>query len=307
MNVVCICSWSSICFGIRGILYQWTSQRPVDRNLLLCGVYVSGALIAFTMNLFVGNHWTNGVWFGVLMGLFSFIANGSMYKGFAVGKASVIALFTGLPPLVVVTSAYLLWRESLNPLQLIGFSIVLIGILTIRYANDLKQGQFVGWQWGILTMLFFGFTDVSSKQATIAAAETLPVLTVMYGTGSLCFAFLMMRCRYSRKKMMSDNGAERSAQRSEVASANQQAQKGWTSRRTFLWGMVVGISNIVGMIFVVPAFRDGVTGIVSAISAMNVLIVLLYVQFYLKENLSKREISGIAVTLAGILLIRLAT
>lgn len=103
---------SAVCFGLRGILYQWTSQRPIDRNLLLLGVYLSGSIIAFTANLIVGQPGSLGAWVGVLMGLFSFISNASMYRGFAVGKASLVAMFTGLPPVVVVIAAYLIWGKS---------------------------------------------------------------------------------------------------------------------------------------------------------------------------------------------------
>lgn len=102
---------AATCFGIRGILYQWTSQRPIERNLLLFGVYLSGTLIALGVNVFTGQPWGSGVIIGLLMGGFSFIANASMYKGYAVGKASIIALFTGLPPVIVVIAAYLLWGK----------------------------------------------------------------------------------------------------------------------------------------------------------------------------------------------------
>lgn len=312
---------AAICFGVRGILYQWTSQRRLDRNLLLLGVYFSGTLISLVLNLYTMSSWTAGVWLGVPMGLFSFIANGAMYKGFAVGKASVIALFTALPPVVVVVVAFALWKEALDATQLIGFAIVMAGILLIRYAPDIKPGQFRGWQWGVLAMGFFGLTDISSKQATIFEAATLPVLTVMYGTGSLLFASMYWRSKMraravDRAAIKSDSRAAavvagaaiKCDSRDGLAAAGAAlTEAGWTTQRTFLWGLFVGISNIAGMIFIVSAFRDGVTGIVSAITALNVVVILLYARFYLQERLSRKEILGIVIALAGILAIRLAS
>ncbi|MFE4570755.1 EamA family transporter [Paenibacillus chitinolyticus] len=339
-------SLAAVSFGLRGILYQWTSQRRTDRNVLLFGVYLSGALISFAVNLFVNQAWTYGVWLGVPMGLFSFIANASMYKGYSVGRASLIALFTGLPPVVVATLAYFLWGEALGIVQLAGFCIVILGLLVIRYSHDLKLGQLQGIQWGLLTMLFFGFTDLSSKQATLSAANTLPLLTVMYGTGTILFA-----CMYllSRLKVPAETGQKIVASETASVSTNdretgygpdaQHAQisrhsdedKGlpgseddlrthpatggtdnpaspeWSMKRTVLWGMTVGITNLAGMLFIIPAFRGGVTGIVSAISAMSVVLVLLYAQFYLKENISRREACGMLLALAGILVVRLAS
>ncbi|HEY4391045.1 MAG TPA: DMT family transporter [Paenibacillus sp.] len=291
---------AATCFGMRGILYQWTSQRPLDRNLLLFGVYLSGTIIALGSNVFAGQAWNNGALIGLLMGVFSFIANASMYKGYAVGKASLIALFTGLPPVVVVIAAYLLWGETLNPWQIVSFGVVIIGLLLIKYSQDLKLGQLKGIQWGLLTMLFFGMTDLTSKQATLSGASTLPLLSVMYGTGAVLFGtqWAISQYRTSKKAVAETEGSV----------SNEQADSApvqWSRGKTLGWGLFVGISNIAGMIFLIPAFRGGVTGIVSAISAMNVVFVLLYARFYLKETMVRREIIGLLTALIGILLLRL--
>lgn len=272
-------------FGIRGVLYQWTSQRSVDRNTLLLGVYLSGTLIALLLNLIWRQPWNEGVWFGIPMGVFSFVANLSMYKGFTVGRASIIALLTGLSPVVVVIGAYVGWGEALTVTQLTGFIILLLGLLCIRYSADLKMGQLKGWQWGILTMLFFGFTDMTSKQATMFDAQTLPLLTVMFGTGFLLFGTLAIRDRKS---------------------ATNRPASGWGAGRSIAWGMFVGISNMMGMILIILAFRDGVTGMVTAVVAMNIVVVLLYARYYLREKLSRNESIGLLLALVGIIVIRMA-
>ncbi|KMY51394.1 EamA family transporter [Peribacillus loiseleuriae] len=295
---------AAICFGIRGILYQWTSQRPIDRNLLLLGVYISGTLIALISNVIAKQPWSNGAWYGVLMGLFSYIANASMYRGYAVGKASIIALFSGLPPLVVVIVAYILWGEVLSTWQLTAFFIVLLGLILIKYSQDLKLNQLKGIQWGILTMLIFGFSDVSIKQSTIAGAATLPALIIMYVTGTVLFG-ITWAISYAKSK----STVQEKDQYEEAPNKTTQQNNipHWTLKRTLGWGMFVGITNIAGMMFLFPAFREGITGIVSAISAMSVALVILYAHFYLKENMSKREITGLIVTVVGILVLRLTS
>lgn len=247
---------------------------------------MSGTLIAILLNAIWRQPWNYGVVMGIPMGVFSFIANLSMYKGFTVGRASFIALLTGLSPVVVVLGAYIAWGEALTATQLTGFIVLLLGLLCIRYSADLKMGQLRGWQWGLLTMLFFGLTDIMSKQATLFDAQTLPLLTVMYGTGCLLFATLFVRDRKRRK-------ADRSASE-------------WGTGRAVAWGMFIGISNMVGMILIIPAFRDGVTGVVSAVVAMNIVVVLLYARFYLREKLSRNETIGLLLTLVGIIVIRIA-
>ncbi|MNO06618.1 hypothetical protein D3C81_2284670 [compost metagenome] len=60
------------------------------------------------------------------------------------------------------------------------------------------------------------------------------------------------------------------------------------------------------MMLVMPAFKLGVTGLVSVVIAMNVVFVLLYARFILKERFSRLEVSGLTCALIGILILRLA-
>lgn len=312
---------AAFCFGVRGILYHWTAQRPVDRNMLLFAVYLSGTLITVAVNSYVGEPWNAGVWTGALVGFFSFVANAAMYKGYAVGRASVVALFTGLPPVVVVALAYLLWGETLAAMQFAGFFAVIAGLLIIRYGNDLKLGQFRGWQWGLVTMIFFGATDTAAKQATLVGASILPTLTMMYATGSLLFALMYAGSRRTARTKREEPGQGAAAEAGAVAGTGASAQevaetgasaqavtaKQWSAPRTLAWGLVVGITNVAGMMLLMPAFRDGVTGIVSAISATNLVFVLLYARLYLKEKMSRQEALGMLLALLGIAVLRLAS
>ncbi|WP_238354069.1 EamA family transporter [Paenibacillus sp. 23TSA30-6] len=141
-------------FGLRGILYQWTSQRSIDRNLLFVGVYVSSTILALIMNLYANQTWSCEAWLGLLMGIFSFMANTFLYKGYAVGRASVIAFFSGLTPVLVVLLAALLWEETLTLVQLVGFCNSILSLIVVRYKQYLQVGQYQGWQWGILAILF---------------------------------------------------------------------------------------------------------------------------------------------------------
>ncbi|MDF2962707.1 MAG: hypothetical protein K0S39_4442 [Paenibacillus sp.] len=303
---------SAVCFGLRGILYQWTSQRPIDRNLLLFGVYLSGTVIALAVNMFAHQHWSPGVWVGAVMGLFSFISNAAIYRGFAVGKAAVIALFTGLPPVVVVIMAYFIWGEKLNLWQTLSFVIIIFGLLLIRYSNDISWNNLKGAQWGVIAMFGFGFTDLSSKQATLLGAETLPTLTLMYATGTLLFGYAWYKAQLKQAAVESQAAAafEASAGDGDDAAAAvappASPRANWSVSKTLLWGMVVGVTNISGMMLVMPAFKLGVTGLVSVVIAMNVALVLLYARFVLKERFTPLEVCGLSSALIGIIILRLA-
>ncbi len=297
---------AAVCFGLRGILYQWTSRQPADRNMLLFGVYACGAVVALALNLFWGQPWTAGAAVGIAMGLFSFVSNSAMHKGFAVGKASLVALLVGLPPLIVVLAAMVLWKEHLSVGQTLCFVVILGGGLLVKSAGGLSLRNMEGAQWGLLAMVTFAFTDLSSKQAALSGGETLPTLVLMYVTGSLLFAVSAGVDRKRQLAAEARGGADAAIARKETAAASEGMQPPrWSLGKTVGIGMAVGISNISGMILMMPAMKMGITGLVSAIVALNALIIMLYAWIILRERVKPLELAGMILAFAGVLALRL--
>lgn len=286
---------AAVVFGIRGVLYQWSSKRSMNRNLMLFGVFFTGVIVAAICSFIFESVWNMPVLLGILMGLFSLIANASMYRGFTVGKASLIAILSSLPSVVVVLMAYLLWREALSIKQFAAFLVIITGILLIRYSSELSFRQLKGAGWGLLCMLFFGFNDLSGKQATKLDASLFPTIFFMFLTGSVGF-YLLYRweLRYGNR-----NGPPYP-----LAAASEFGGP-WSNRKTFLWGMLVGTTNAGGMMLIYQAFASGVTGLVSAVVALNVLIILFYARLILKETFSLPEFAGIVLSVSGVIMLQI--
>lgn len=307
---------AALFFGSRGILYHWTSQQPINRNLLLFGTFSMGFVISLVCALLFGSNWTLSALIGIQMGLFSFGANAAMFKGFAVGKASIIAILTALPSVIVVIIAFFLWNERLNWMQLSLFIVIVSGILLVRYSNDISLKNLQGAQWGVIALLLFAFNDLSGKWSTIMLADQFLTLVFMFGTGSICFALWWLRDvkieRAKRSSMINDSlltihgkeAAVEVAQHTPQAAALETPEQ-WSNIKTYLIGMGVGITNVLGMIFIISAFEVGKAGLVSAVTALNVLIVLLYTRFVVKDKFTRVELAGIALAFIGILLMRL--
>jgi drug/metabolite transporter (DMT)-like permease len=271
---------------------------------MLFGVFFTGVVVSLAVSLFERPAWTLPSLIGIGMGAFSFISNSSLYKGFAVGKASLVAFLTALPPALVVLFAYLLWGETLNGWQWAAFIALFAGVVMIRYSNDLSLRNLQGAQWGLLAMLCFAITDTLSKQSTLAGADPLPTMFFMFSTGSALFGVSWL---LSRRHAAAVGGTVRKGSVGPTRSAGSgTGASGWSDGKTFLWGMTVGLTNAVGMIFILKAFALGKAGLVSAIGAMNILLILAYSRFFLKIPLSKLELGGIAVAVAGIALLRVA-
>lgn len=292
---------AALCFGLRGILYHYTSQLPLSRTVLLCGVFSMGAVICGVAAVLSGQPWTASALVGIQMGVFSFVANASMFKGFAVGKASLVAILTALPAVLVVMGAYVLWGEALKYTQLAAFVVIVMGILLVRYSNDLSLKNLQGAQWGLLSLVMFACNDLSGSWSTKLEAPLFPTLFFMFASGSICYGVWWLKDRLSSKRfVLAAATADVSAAAEGAATA-----KTWSERRTFLTGMLVGTTNAAGMMMIVTAFDLGKAGLVSAVTALNVLIVLLYTRFVVKERFTRLEVTGMACAFGGILFLRL--
>lgn len=281
---------AALFFGMRGVMYQWTSQKNINRNLMLFGVFFVGFVISSIAMYLLDQQWHawTDVSVGLAMGFGSFAANAALHKGFSTGKASLISILAGLPPLFVVLLAFLFWNETLTTQQLIGFIIIFVGLYTIRYSNDISFSNLQGAQWGLLAALCFALNDLLGKQSTRLDADMFATLTLMFGFGSFLFAASWLKNR----RVTDHEGKD--------------VVPHWSNIKTFYCGMAVGLTNVAGMMAILPAFALGATGLVSAIAAMNILIILLYSRVFLKETFSRQEILGLVAALAGILILRLS-
>lgn len=309
---------ASVSFGLRGIFYHWTSQQPLSRNALLCGTFFMGAIISLACAFMLEQSWASSAGIGVQMGLFSFVANASMFQGFKVGKASVVAIITALPAVLVVLGALLIWGETLDAVQLAAFLVIIAGVLLVRYSNEITLNNLQGAQWGLLALAMFAGNDLTSKWSQLREAPLFPTLFLMFFTGTLCFgAWRLIERRQARsprpEAAVSGYSAAagqpapdlRGEVRPVAAAGVAAAVKPWADRRAFLVGMAIGITNAVGMVLILTAFDLGKTGLVSAVVASNVLFVLAYTRFYVRERFTKLETTGVVTTFAGILMLKL--
>jgi drug/metabolite transporter (DMT)-like permease len=290
---------AAFCFGVRGILYQWTSRKPINRNLMLFGVFLMGAAASACGMLLAGESWRVSSLIGCLMGFWSFIGNAAMYRGFALGKASLVALFTALPPVVVVCTSFLLWGQTLTLPQLIAFAAILGGVLLIRYSSDIGLENTRALFWATVALLGFGFNDTTSTQAMRWDAPLFHTMFFMFAIGTLLFgASWLIGSRRAKARLRSIAGLEMSAgaERPE-----------WRIVPTVMWGMAVGTTNFFGMIFILRAFDLGIAGLVSAVTSLNVLLILIYAGLVLKERYTMKEWIGGLLALSGVLILRLAS
>ena len=272
-------------FGLRGILYQRYSRKGSDRYLVLLGVFLTGFVVSLSMVLIAHHriYTTAGIWVGLSMGVASFLGNMTLYRGFATGKTSIVGVFAGTIPLFTVVLALVIWNERLSWMQLLAFVMIFFGIYLIHNANELSFKDLKGAEWGLAAAFCFAMNDLLSKQSTLLHSDVFASLTLMFASGSLMFAITWWRIRAS-----------------EAGKAVVHA-----SRSSFFTGVGIGIINVLGVFMILNAFKTGKTGLVSALTAMSILVILTYSRMILKETFARIEVIGIVFALLGIVVLRL--
>lgn len=256
---------------------------------MLFGVFFCGMLGSTILALLDGQSWGLANLTGVMMGTFSFAANASLVKGFAGEKSAIVALLSGLAPVVVALLAYLFWHETLTGLQLLAFLLIIFAIIITKWTPKGVRSFREGLGLGLLAMLFFGFNDTTAAWTTRLGADIFPTLSLMFATGTVCFGSWWLADRRDAR-----------------AQARIAAASGWRSGKTFVFGMFVGLLNIAGMYFTFTAMRGGAAGLVSAILAMNIIVILLYIHFFTANRLRFIEWVGVVLALIGIVIVQLA-
>ena len=277
---------AAVFFGVRAILYQRATRHPLNPNMVLLGVYVAGFVWSLILLFIERPAWSSGAWIGVAMGVFSFTANVALLRGFAVGKASLIALLAGLPPVVVVLVALVAWNERLTWVQWGAFGLIVLGIAVIRFTKDMREGGLRGAWWGVLTLVAFGFHDLTGKLVTREAAPRLWALLVLFATASLLVLAL--------------EAARRTRAR---AIAAQPSPAPWPFARTFAFGLLAGTLHFFGTFLLMHAFETGITGLVSALVSLNVVLVIAYAGIVLRERFTRNTWLGMALALIGVIVL----
>lgn len=286
-------------FGLRSILYQWSSQRRMDRNLLFAMVYIGSTILMIGVDVWMQSDWNQATLLGIVMGLFSCTANTCLYKGYAVGRASVIGFFSGLTPVLVTVAAAWLWQEKLAWMQWVGLLIVVGSLFIVRYTKELQQGQYTGWQWGLLAIVGYSLTDLTSKQALFMGASIIPTLTVMFLTSSVLFTLSYLHGKWRQRE-----GHTASASTDDSTRTKQPKTNSWTFFSMLRLGVLIALVNVIAMMLKLAAFDGGITGVASAIMALSVVVVLVYARFYLKESWRPLEVYGVLLALLGVVIMK---
>lgn len=211
---------------------------------------------------------------GILLGVVNAVATLSLYKGFEVGRLSVVSPIASSYPLVSILLAVSFLGESLTRERLLGIGSVMVGIILVciqRTREDVSRQVTHGAAYAIVFMILCGLVFFSLKPVSNALGVYLPVL-LMRWMGALVLAITF----FTRKPIGS-------------------------SRLNVLPSIVaVAVLDTAANVVYNIGVSIGTVSIVSTIGGLFSAVTVLLACTFLKESLTRHQILGLLAIAGGV-------
>jgi drug/metabolite transporter (DMT)-like permease len=215
------------------------------------------------------------VFVGIVLGVVNALATLCLYKGFQVGRVSIVSPIASAAPVVAILLAVVFLGETITEQRLAGISLVMLGIILVsiqdRQAEAFREIA-KGTAYAIGFMILGGVLLFELKPVSHDLGAFLPVLMLRWvGTLVLAVPFL---CREAKSRSL-----EKGALRLIIAVA---------CLDTF-----ANVAYNVGLIF-------GTVTIVSPLGGMFSPVTVLLAWLILKERLFRHQLFGFAAIVLGV-------
>jgi len=216
---------------------------------------------------------------GLMLGVINAIATIALYKGFEVGRLTIVSPIASCAPLVSVILAVVLLGESITLERAVGISFVVIGIIlvSIQSAHEglsEKLGQ--GVVYAFLFMILGGTLLVGLKPVSHVLGVYLPVFLIRWmGVPVIGVTFLMWR------------------------------PKGTIRLNSLSFIVVVAILDTFANVIYTYGVSVGTVAIVSTLGGLFSAVTVLLAWALLKERMTRHQLLGFVAIAAGITILGL--
>lgn len=203
-------------------------------------------------------------------------------RNFAVGVA-----FKKTEVLMTVLVGFILLSETVTPLALCAFILGIVGVLTIS-PPPLGQGGWRAMLWnrsillGLLSGFLFAISGVTYRGASLLIQSDIPLeragLTLV---AVLTFQFLIMALWLA----LWEHG---------------EMQRVWNARRSAMW---IGVTSLGGSFAWFTAFTLQNAAYVNAVGQLEVVLSLVASVVLFKQRISPRELIGLGILTASIIIL----
>jgi uncharacterized membrane protein len=216
---------------------------------------------------------------GVLLGLVNAAATIALYKGFEIGRLSVVSPIASCAPLVSVLLAVSFLGETLTKERVIGIGFVIVGIILVciqTQEQDVAKKLGQGAAYAILFMLLGGTISFGLKPVSHVLGVYVPVLLMRWvGVPTLAAAFFAWK------------------------------PKGEIRLNAFSFISTIAILDTFGNVVLVMGLSVGTVSIVAPIAGLFSAVTVLLAWAILKEKITLHQLIGFAAIVVGITILGL--
>jgi uncharacterized membrane protein len=275
MPAIVLALLSSLAYGASDYLGGLKSRNLPLATVLLVSQAAALAAIVATLTLAVGDiPAPRYLAWGAATGLAEVVGLSALYHGLAVGKMSIVAAVAATAPMVPVIAS-VVTGDSPGTIQWLGIVVAIggVGLLSVsssREDDPRATGRpAVSIVFGLLTAAGLGFSLLFMSHAAEGSVQWALISARVTATGVFTIAFLAIR------------------------------PSGNPAVRDWGWLAAIGILALAAEAFFAVASLKGDLSVVSVLSSLYPMVTILLARFHLGEQLSRRQIGGIAIVLAG--------
>jgi drug/metabolite transporter (DMT)-like permease len=263
-------------FGVADFIAKLSTDRIGFLRTALFMQLVGGLLlIPFTLPEF----WLLFVepWYalaGILLGVVNALATLSLYKGFEVGRLSVVSPIASSYPVVSVILAIVFLRENITDERLTGIALIMAGIILVgiqRSEREANKHVASGVIYAIGCMLLGGFLYFALKPVALALGVFLPTFLLRW-TGVIVVGCILLAWR------------------------NNDARQSHNLALIFAIATFDTFANVIYN----AGMNVGTVSIVSPLGGMFSAVTVLLASIFLKEKLARHQMLGFGAIIIGV-------
>jgi len=268
---------AALCWGsgdfVGGVLTKRLSARLVLLVTQGAGLMFTGAVV---LAVEPSPPASRAIAFGLLGGVLGAVGLAALYKGLAVGRMGIVAPIAAMSIVVPVTVGFL-QGDRPSHVQIGGMVLAVVGAVLAATAPDPADGRRKAAE---------GLT-----YAVVAAVFLGGLLTCLDAAGDSSAVWSAFTLRLSSVPLLAI-----------AALAARTSPRALTGRDL---GILVGVGvvdNGANILFSFAASR-GLLALVSVIASLVPVVTVLLARFVLHEHLTRHQVVGVAIALAGVALI----
>jgi len=274
---------ASFFFGIQSFLYKTSSQKKCDKYIVILSFMITVELLALSFFLLQGLTLTKiglTAILGTLMAIFFFLKNIGMFKALEYLPTHSALPVTQSAKVLVVILALFIFKETLEPLQIIGIIIVFLALHLIHRQSKKHENYHEnkkGYIYAVLAIIPAALMEVINKfAATLVDLNAYIISTYFF---SVIIAYI----------------THKTTTKNHHPNLN-------TSIKL---GILIGILNYIGYKSLLTALQTGPLSLVTPILASSLIVTVILARIIHKEELNAKQFGLVILSIAGVIMISL--